>query len=389
MTSLLLIISLILSAQSDRIVGVVDREAITLAEVDEKLKLSGMPITQETRRQTLEAMIQTKLLLIAAERETLFVHDEDIKSALEHRINTLKENFPQEELFYSELERLNMTVEELKNLYREDIEASMVVRMLIQKRFGNLSVSDISALHFYNSHPDSIPPIPTTAIYRGVLIPIIPGEETLKEKERLIKRIEEKLLMGEDFTRLVAIYSDDPITRKNQGRLGIMEIDEIDPELRDMSEGDIRLLQKGSAIHILLCEMRTENRISLRTIVFDLTPTTEDTIKAYKLADKVKLDIEDGNIIRDDRRIMILSDGVEYLPLPPLFEDIGLDSTQILSTPDGLYVVRIFDKREGRHPEFEEVRENLKLFLQQRKIEERVSSLLSRLEEEIFVERRI
>ncbi|OYD15824.1 hypothetical protein CH333_04835 [candidate division WOR-3 bacterium JGI_Cruoil_03_44_89] len=390
---LILIIPTILFAKLDRIVGVVDKEAITLGEVDEKILLSGLPTTQETRKQMLESIIQTKLLVIAAEKETLSVSDEDIEDALQNAINSMRENFASRESFYSELERLGLTEETLKDYYRNDIRGNLLIRALIQKKFGNLSVSDIEALHFYNTYPDSIPDVPTTAKYMGMFIPIIPEEKTLRKKEELIEGIKEKLLGGEDFGKLADMYSEDPTTKRNGGKLGVMNIDDLDPgfrqEVENMDVGDIKVVQTREAVHLLRCDMRMGNRISMRDIVIKLTPTKEDTSSAIFLASTIKDSIENGEIPREGDRTVVISNGNEYLSLPPLFEKLPRGETRIIETADGIYVMKILDKRESRRPTFEEVKENLKVHLSQRKTGEKLKSFLSKLEEEIFVEGRL
>jgi peptidyl-prolyl cis-trans isomerase SurA len=389
---LILAIPTILFAQLDRIAGVVDKEAITLSEVDEKLTLSGFPITQEARKQILESIIQTKLLIIAAERETLSVSDEDIEEALVNTINSMKENFPSLESFYAELERLGITEEILKDYYRNDVKGNLLVRALIQKKFGNLSVSDIEALHFYNTYPDSIPDIPTTARYMGVFIPIIP-EKTLRKKQELIERVKEKLLGGEEFGKIAGMYSEDPFTKNNEGKLGVMNVDDLDPgfrqEVRGMDVGDIKAVQTRDAIHLLRCDMRMGSHISLRDIVFKLTPTKEDTSNALSLASNIKDSLERGEIPGEGNRTAVISDGNKYLPLPPIFEELPIGETRIIESEDGIYVMKILDKKESRRPTFEEVKENLKAYLSQIKTEEKLKSLLSKLGKEIFVERRL
>ena len=390
---LILVIPIILFAQPDRIAGVVDKEAIPLSELDEKLILSGFPITQETRKQMLESIIQTKLLIIAAERETLSVSDEDVENALENTINSMKENFPSLESFYSELERLGITEETLKDYYRNDVKGNLLVRTLIQKKFGTLSVSDIEALHFYNTHNDSIPDIPTTARFIGVFIPIIPTEKTLQTKEELIQKVKEKLIGGEDFGKLAGIYSEDSLTKKKGGNLGVMKIDDLDPgfrkEIENMDVGDIKVVQTGEAIHLLRCDMRMGNRISLRDIVFKLTPTKEDTLNALSLASAIKDVIENEEIPQQGDKIAVISDGNKYLPIPPPFEELPTRETRITETADGIYVMKILDKKESRRPTFDEVKENLKTYLSQRKTEEKLEFLLSKLKEEIFIESKL
>jgi len=389
---LLLAIPTILFAQFDGIVGVVDKEAITLSEIDKKLMLTGLPIIQDTRKQILESIIQTKLLIIAAERETLSVTEENVEDALENTITSMKENFPSLESFYSELERLGITEENLKEYYRNDVKGNLFVRALIQKKFGNLSVSDIEALHFFTTYPDSIPDIPTTASYIGVFIPIIP-KETLKEKEKLIEKIKKKLLSGEEFGKLASMYSEDSLTKGKGGKLGIMNIDDLDPgfrqQIEDMDVGDIKVVQTREAVHLLQCDMKMSNTISLRDIVFKLMPTKEDTSNAFSLASVIKNSIERGEVLQESDITAIISDGNKYLPLPAIFEELPTGKTRIIGTEDGIYVMKILDKKESRRPTFEDVKENLKAHLSQKKTEEKLNSFLSKLEEEIFVERRL
>lgn len=391
---LILLIPLSLHALSDKIIGVVDKEAITLSEVEQKLKLMGIPVTQESKEKMLENIIQTKLLLIAAERDTVTVSDEEIEDAMLNTINSLKKNFKSEQAFYTELQRMGMTEEDLREYYREDVRSNLIVRALIQKKFGAIYVSDIEALHYYETYPESIPDIPTTVRFIGIFLPIIPSEKTLREKQELIETVHNKLLAGEDFGKLAGIYSEDPVSKNNGGDLGTVNIDDLDPlfrqEIESMAVGEIKLVQGPGLVHLLRCDRKFDNNVTLRSIVFRLTPTREDTLTALGLASQIKDSIDMGVVPHESERIIVISDGKEYLPQPPLLEDMPVeDETKVIEHEDGIYVIKLFDRKESRRPTFDEVNEDLKALLYQKKTLEKLNYLISKLEDEIYVDRRV
>ncbi len=384
---------LLLYAQADKIIGVVDKEAVTQSEIEQKLRLLGVPLTKDSQEKMLENVIQTKLLLIAAQRETLTVSEEEIEDALSNTINSIKENFQSEEAFAAELQKLGVTEYELRDYYREDVKSNLIVRTLIQQKFGNLATSDIEALHYYETHPESIPDIPTTARYTGIFLPIMPGEETLREKEELIETVQNRLLAGEDFGTLASIYSDDPAAKVNRGNLGTVNLADLDPifrqEIEDMTVGETRLVQGFGMVHLLRCDMKMGNRATLRTIVLKLIPSRDDTLAALSLASEIRDSVE-MEIIPKIEGSIIISDGSEYLPKPPLIDEIETEGeTKIIEHEDGIYIVKVHDIQPTRFPTFEEVKDDLKALLSQKKTLDKLNYLISNLEEEIYVERRI
>lgn len=403
---------------ADEIVAVVGREAITRTEMESQLLLYRSQLglvpsegeeTERLRREILETMIENRLLLAQAEKETLEVKREEVESALENAIRQMRERFPTEEEFQAQLDKERTTLEGLKERHREEMRRTLLVQKLIQKRLTpKVSVTYLDAERFYNENPDSIPTEPAAVRLSHILIVIVPSETVEKRAQEEVQEILAAIEAGVSFSHLAKKHSDDPRTRDKGGDLGYFARGEMVPEFEEaafsLKTGEMAPIRSRFGYHIIRCEGRRGEEVKVRHILVKVAPSNQDTLRAEATAEEVRRRAISGEDFASlaseysqdpttkDRGGELGMFPPEELPSPFAETVKGLGAGEIagpMLSEFGYHVVKVLERREARTPTFEEIRDRLKAYLTQRKMEEEYKKWIEKLKEEIYVDNRL
>jgi len=394
----LLAAKLAYSVPIDRIAAVVGDVVITESELNEAVFALGVSFTDSTRREILNSMIEKKLLIFEAEIETVTVVEDEIQVALEEAISGIKGRFSSIEDYQKELQRVGITEEDLKDTYSKEIRENLLVRKLLQKRLGREAfVSDLEALRFYETKSESIPAQPAAVKFLGIYVPYEISESVrLKAKQEALE-IQKKIRKGEDFGELARIHSDDPASRERSGLLGTVSRGDLLPDFAEfvfaLDKGETSIMEKEDAFHILRCDEKIDDEITLRNIIIKINPAKKDSANAKELAEKIKENLKEVKALSDEDypEAKIVSNGEEFIPLyyTPFrtkSDSIRIDEVNVKEDLGGVYVLKPLEKREERFPDFNEINEELKNFILQRKMEKVYRELVAELEKKIYIE---
>lgn len=399
------VVSVVLNA-NDRVIGVVGDASITRSELEEMKLLLPTPISDE---EMLNHLIEQKLLLIQADRDSIIVKDEELSRAVESSILDLKGRFPSDDAYKAELKNAGMTETSLRDKYRVKIKEQMSIQKLFQKKFGKeLAVSDVEAIEFYKANKDSIPAQPAGVRLLGVALKYEMSEEAQRNLTKKAETVLNKAKKGESFTGLVKKHSEDTKTKENDGDLGTLNQNDMGMEFREvvakLSPGDVGLVESQGAYHIIKCEAREGETVKLRDIVILVQPTKSDSAGLEKRKNFVKniLDtisagtqqdlLSEGQGIPKELKELkgaeILSWGEAFVPLPNTpftsIGDIKLNQVYAFNVPFGIQVVKPLETQAERMPQWENIRDELKNLIYQRKINKFYKQLVDKLKQEIY-----
>jgi peptidyl-prolyl cis-trans isomerase SurA len=219
---------------TDRVVAVVNQEAITLSDV-EKLVNAGEVSAQdrlerrnkirELRLRTLESLIEEKLIDQEVKRSGVKVPSKDIEAHVEE---IKRRNSATQEELEKALVQEGITLEGFK----KQIEKKMLRAKLIQWAVkSEIKPSEKDLRQFYEGHSDLYR---NTESYRPahILFPFR-RDTTAKEVAETKKKCEkvlEKIRAGEDFGEMALLYSQDG-SNKDRGDLGYFKRGELLPVL--------------------------------------------------------------------------------------------------------------------------------------------------------------
>jgi len=292
----------------DGIVAVVDKEIILQSELFSQVQLYALQNRIELRtqeelhrlqRQLLDRMIDDKLLLVQAEKDTsLKVTDREVNEALDQHIRQIRQQFVSQEEFERQLAKEGFTELKLRRKYKEEVKNQILKEKLVDVRLRQVKLSNMEVREFHQTHKDSLPKRPESIRLAHLLVSVEPSEATVEAIKNLATRVLELARSGADFSELAAEYSDDPSSERG-GDLGFFSPGDMVPEfelaLSALKPGEISgLVRTQFGYHIIKLEQRAGEKVRARHILFMLKPSRGDESRALRLADSLYQLVQTG-----------------------------------------------------------------------------------------------
>jgi peptidyl-prolyl cis-trans isomerase SurA len=288
-----------LSAQetADKIIAVIGRNRIILQsdlETEAAQEKQQVPnFTDSMKCLLLQQMIMRKMLAEQAERDSVFVTDDDVEGQLENRLRYFIQLYGSKEKLE---EASGKTVFQIKEEYRDAIREQMVAEKLQGTVLENVKVTPAEVERFYNKIPvDSLPFFPATVELGQIVIdPPVNPEMNDYARQKMEGIRNDIVNNGKNFEIEAGIYSDDPGSRDNGGRYdGITRTGPWAPEFIaaafKLQNGDISPVFKTKfGYHIIQMISRKGDEADLRHILIKPELTSADFQKALNTLDSVR-----------------------------------------------------------------------------------------------------
>jgi peptidyl-prolyl cis-trans isomerase SurA len=226
---------------SDRIIAVVNNDAITLNELIESVAVyraenrgSG-PTDEELRKESLARLIDNRLQLQEADREKITVDEAELNEEFLDRIK--RYNVKNEEEFEKLVRAQGVTMDSIKKRLRDGLKVSKLIR---RKVTGRISVTEDEISQYVEENRSKLE---TGLSYhaRHILIPPEGDADNAWEAARIkADMLRAQLSDGADFAELARQHSRDA-TAKDGGDLGTLKRGELSQEV----EGAILALKVG------------------------------------------------------------------------------------------------------------------------------------------------
>lgn len=399
---------------ADRIAGVVDDAVILQSELEAAVALVKMqagpnpPPDSVLYPTLLDQLIANQLLLKEAVRETIEVAIDEVRSELARTLAELKKRFPTEKDFTAALEAEGLTEDQLRARYTDEVRNRLLVQKLLAKKgLNQIYTGPTEVRSFYEQYKDSIAIEPGRAKIAHILFAITPSpaEETAAQQQ--ISEVYSILLQGGDFDVVAQSFSQDPETRSKGGYLGLVKpgdlVPEVDSTLARLATGQTSPpFRSRFGYQILRCDRRTAAGAYVRHILVPVAPSRADSLRVRQLALSIRTRALKGEDFLDlAKKYSVDPDaqttgGVlgEFLlkGLTPPFDrvvaelDSGAISEPVLS-PFGYHLVRIIDKRPERRLGFDEMVPQIRDYLYQLKMKQRLDQLVADIAATTYVEK--
>jgi parvulin-like peptidyl-prolyl isomerase len=214
---------------SDRIIAVVNNDAITLNELMEAIAVhrsenraqAGGPTDEELRRDSLARLIDSRLQLQEADREKIVVEDAELNEEFLDRIK--RYNVKSEEEFEKLVRAQGVTIDSIKRRLRDGLKVSKLVRRKVALRVS-VTEEEISVYIEQNRAK-----LETGLSYHARHILLVPeadtevGWEAARIKADMLRA---ELVGGTDFLELARQHSRDA-SAKDGGDLGNLKRGEL------------------------------------------------------------------------------------------------------------------------------------------------------------------
>jgi peptidyl-prolyl cis-trans isomerase SurA len=263
---------------ADRIIAVVNNDAITLAELQESIVSyrqenpagrSG-PSDEDLRRDFLTRLIDNRLQLQEADREKITVEDLELNEEFVDRIK--KYGAKNEEEFEKLIKTQGITIDSIKKRLREGLKVQKLVRRKVTLR---VSVTEAEINEYLDENRAKLE---TGLSFHARHILITPegdsdvGWEAARIKAEMLRA---QLQDGAEFTELAKQHSRDA-TAKDGGDLGTLKRGELAPdveaELLGLGVGQIsRPVRSPLGYHVFRLESKdTLEGASIRQQIRDI-----------------------------------------------------------------------------------------------------------------------
>jgi peptidyl-prolyl cis-trans isomerase SurA len=229
---------------SDRVVAIVNNDAITLMEVQETIVAAKqenrgpMPSDEELAKEFLTRLIDMRLQLQEADREKITVDEAEVDEELAARLKKVPGG-PTRQQFEEALKAQGMSMDAVKRRIREALRMSKVVRRKVTLR---VSVNDGEIETYLEQNRDKLEQgLP----YRARNILITPEGEGPSDSAWEAARIRADVIRqqiegGDDFEEMARRYSRDA-SAKDGGDLGTLKRGELAVDI----ENEILKLRPG------------------------------------------------------------------------------------------------------------------------------------------------
>ena len=288
----------------DGIVGHVEGEIVLMSDV----QIASFQLQEAYPDQSkadlecmaLDNLLMQKIFVIQAERDSIYVSDEEVDQELDGRIAYFEEMFGGLENLES---YYGKTITELKADFREDIFDQLLSSRMEGNITAGISVSPSEVRSFYQAIPqDSIPFFNAEVELAEVVLYEKPTDDQNQVARSTAEELSARLQDGEDFEFLALVYSCDPGSSKIGGDLGFIRRGQMvsafeSAAFRLKNPMEISpVVETEFGFHIIQLLERQGERIHVRHILICPEMTDENLNTARREAERIRDKVLDGAI---------------------------------------------------------------------------------------------
>ena len=403
----------------DRVIAIVGSEIVLLSEVDEELYLASLrgqlelddePAVAAYREEVLTALVEAKLLLVMARREGISVTRDEIDQAVDSMVDDVRQRFPDQGSFESQLEREGTSEKELRDGYRARVEEQLIVRQLVDRTVrGRVNVDEREVRRYWDENRDEIPSIPASMDLGIILVSLkneAVADSAAVQRAQLVK---ERLDAGEEFGTLAKVFSEGPTADKG-GRLGWFSPSDLDERIAEpllgLTVGDVTpvILTEAGAILVRVDDMNDEEGTFLLSQIVFRRDEESARAQAKARAESIRRRILGGESfeavateVSDDPATAEKGGQLGEVPaeaIDPQYRAAldGLepgDVSDVVEDPEGFVILRLNSKSGEREPSYDEAHDQLLAFLEQQKSKEFYDELVAQARTKTYVEIRL
>jgi peptidyl-prolyl cis-trans isomerase SurA len=218
---------------SDRVIAVVNNDAITLAELQESVATRRIEARQQQRdfaddvvmQDSLNQLIDFRLQIQEADREKITIEDTEVKEEFTERIK--RYGMKNEDEFERVIQAQGLTSESIKKRLREALKVQKLTRRKVALR---VSVTDAEITQYFEENRVKLE---TGLSYHARHILIVPdadtdaGWETARIRADMLRN---QVVQGADFGEVAKQHSKDA-TAKDGGDLGTLKRGELSQDV--------------------------------------------------------------------------------------------------------------------------------------------------------------
>lgn len=209
-----LLISGTIAAQEkviDKVIAVVGTNPILKSELEaqyQQMVAQQEPVDANTRCKLLEDLLFQKLLIAQAQKDSLEVSETELDQELDKRMRYYLQQFGSEAKFK---DFYGKSSDDYKSDLRDNVRDILLAQKMQAKIASDLTVSPSEIKTYFNSIPaDSVPLINAEVEVGQIVKKPVVRAEAKKQAKAFIEGLRQRIIKGESFATLAALYSKDP-----------------------------------------------------------------------------------------------------------------------------------------------------------------------------------
>lgn len=298
----------------DQVMGVVGSKIILRSDIEKQyvqLVAQGTKPDGETKCYILDQLLLQKLLLNQADIDSVTVSDSQVESELDRRMRFYIRQIGSEEKLE---EYFHTTIIELKAELKDLIHDQLLVQTMQSRITKDVTATPNDVKEYFESIPSDSLPYIDAEMEIAQIVKIPPVSQA--EKEAVKSRLEEfrkKILAGEDFAVLAALYSQDQGSAKKGGELGLFDRGTMVPEFEAaafrLKPGEVSpVIETKFGFHILQLIERRGDQINVRHILLKPEVSDKDMVQAVHFLDSLRTQIINGSITFEEAALKFSDD---------------------------------------------------------------------------------
>jgi peptidyl-prolyl cis-trans isomerase SurA len=397
---------------ADRVVAVVGDSVILLSEIQREILLmeqrgTELPTEPEARRESmrevLENLIDLQLVLQEAARDTTLIPSADL---IDSRVETYVENVQSElggaAALQTALAQDGITLTRYRQELRGQIQRQQIQQLFLQRRLAQappVVVTEAELRELFESQREQFQERPALYTLEQILLRPSPPDSAWTRARTLADSLAAELRAGADFAELAAEHSDDPGSAQSGGDLGwfrrgnmVREFEDVAFRLPDQQVSDP--VRSTYGWHVIRVDRSRPGEVKARHILVRPEAGPDDLRRARELAAALADSVRAGTPVNElnerhgeedgSSRIQVSREQIDdELPdgyataLADVEEGQVVEPFEIQLGPASvLAIVKVAEVREAGDFVFEDLRDQIRLRLQEQKKIERLREQL-------------
>lgn len=287
----------------DKIIANIDEEILLMSDLDvayiQAANSEMMAREGDLKCSVFESLIINKMLLAKATTDSVIVEDAMIDGELERRIAYFVAQVGSEEQLEQYYEK---PMENIRSELREQLREQMTIQRMQDKISSGVTVSPGDVRKFFSKIPkDSLPYFSTEVEIGHIVIYPKIGSSQKKKTIKKLNDIRDRIIAGEDFTKLAIEYSQDPGSGPSGGELGFFKKGDLVPEYEaaalGLKKGETsKVIESQFGFHIIQLLEKRGGEYNSRHILMKPESSEMDISGSIDFLDSVVTEIKKGNM---------------------------------------------------------------------------------------------